>query len=653
MAMIDLLAALTGSSRDGYFGALPRLRDFRSAAAAARVAFAIQAAEELARRGEVSEHEQAERFTAILDMLGSDPESHPLLARGAAALPRRLKNAVALMIPAELRPLLDHRAAAPVSVPQTTAPAPTAITPPAGPPIPIAEGWSTVFLLSREDDQTCDRNKRLLQIHHFGSVRLDSREKLTQALGDSWDVSGCVVDRSFLTALDREGQMAFFEELARFSTFLWIRIQEEGLLLDCQTLQAVIKRSRCQHGPVDHNQLAVQKGGELSEWELGYMINARETLRTDSTARFIPEEIDDAERMVLLAAARQFASEFYADANPTISALPTRFLGGGRSGAKIALITVDRQRVPVVAKIDKKPHVLDEMDRFMTFIAPWDNELSPRVYLHGDVGVIIFGLVRGEAASRDPAPHLEDRLNLYWTQEIFEFERLQPSEEQNIIAGLRNAAAILCDLNSRRCPSPCNHRSYANPDVGHLRKLEGRNIRWDFDDGAFQARDRAMERYRRLGDAAIVHGDIQLRNILVRGDRDAHLIDYAGSGPGHPAIDLVRFELMLFVKCFKQKQHEDGCSAFQVALTLQGATAESLLRDFPLLLASSLNRICMYGCIAARDGALRAVTAHRGDRGDYLAAKYLAAWQYLIIDGFQGGLARSVISALAPAALAL
>jgi hypothetical protein len=213
-------------------------------------------------------------------------------------------------------------------------------------------------------------------------------------------------------------------------------------------------------------------------------------------------------------------------------------------------------------------------------------------------------------------------------------------------------AQILCTLNIRKCPAS-DHLSYANPDVTHITRLESRSVRWEFDESAFLARDRAIIRFNRLINMAIVHGDIQLRNILVRGERDAHLIDYAGSGPGHPAIDLVRLELMLFLKCFKQKQHEEKCSEFQKALTLRKTSVEDLKREFSVLLASSLNLVCMRGCVAARDCALKAVTVHGGDHGDYLVAKYLAAWQYLAVDGFQGGLARSVISGLADAVLAL
>ena len=44
-----------------------------------------------------------------------------------------------------------------------------------------------------------------------------------------------------------------------------------------------------------------------------------------------------------------------------------------------------------------------------------------------------------------------------------------------------------------------------------------------------------------------MHGDVHLRNILIRGESEVHLVDYAASGPGHPAVDLVRFELALYL----------------------------------------------------------------------------------------------------------
>jgi hypothetical protein len=67
-----------------------------------------------------------------------------------------------------------------------------------------------------------------------------------------------------------------------------------------------------------------------------------------------------------------------------------------------------------------------------------------------------------------------------------------------------------------------------------------------------------------------------------------------------------------------------------------------------LLSPSTVNKVRIKGCITARDQALEAVKAHDGDYKDYLAAKYLVAWQNLLMPGRQTSLTRSIINALAP-----
>ena len=53
-----------------------------------------------------------------------------------------------------------------------------------------------------------------------------------------------------------------------------------------------------------------------------------------------------------------------------------------------------------------------------------------------------------------------------------------------------------------------------------------------------------------LAEIVTVHGDVQLRNILVRDGREPHFIDYANCGPGHPCYDLVRLESAVLFYCF-------------------------------------------------------------------------------------------------------
>ena len=59
---------------------------------------------------------------------------------------------------------------------------------------------------------------------------------------------------------------------------------------------------------------------------------------------------------------------------------------------------------------------------------------------------------------------------------------------------------------------------------------------------------------------ATVHGDMNLRNVLVRDGREPFLIDYAYSGPGHPCFDLVRFESALMFQMFRMTDEDPACA---------------------------------------------------------------------------------------------
>src|SRR5208282_5022229 len=73
--------------------------------------------------------------------------------------------------------------------------------------------------------------------------------------------------------------------------------------------------------------------------------------------------------------------------------------------------------------------------------------------------------------------------------------------------------------------------------------------------------DIACKRADALSEKVIVHGDVQLRNILVRDGRDPHFIDYAYCGPGHPCYDLVRLESAVLFYCFRMNSTENELAA--------------------------------------------------------------------------------------------
>jgi Phosphotransferase enzyme family len=382
---------------------------------------------------------------------------------------------------------------------------------------------------------------------------------------------------------------------------------------------------------------------------LGEIQRACDVLRTRDGARFVPGEITEDEGLVLFAAAREHAQEIEYTGNLKVISLETKFLHGGFSGAKIAVVQVNQEGKHVVAKIDQKDHLLQEMKKFRRFIQKWDDKLQPRPFLHGPAGVILFSLVPDETNPAEPAPMLEKRLKNLWDEEIF-----GPSNHQeldfkadNLKIGLRNIARAIGQLNMQE-PITNEFLCWSNPDMKYFRELEKRHIAWNFCSQAIRARCLSKNRFSRLKECAVVHGDIHLGNILVRGDQDMHLIDYASSGPGHPAIDLVRLELALYLSCFKQLEDDSRYEVLQRRLSVDLADGTDIESSFERSLLPIVNKVCIGGCITAGDQALAAVKAHGGDHKDYLAAKYLVAWQNLLMPGSQISLTRSIINALAP-----
>jgi len=107
-------------------------------------------------------------------------------------------------------------------------------------------------------------------------------------------------------------------------------------------------------------------------------------------------------------------------------------------------------------------------------------------------------------------------------------------------------------------------------------------------------------------------------------------------------------ELALYLSCFRQLEDESRYEVLQRRLSVDLADGADLESSFERSLLPIVNKVCIGGCIAARDQALTAVKAHGGDHKDYLAAKYLVAWQNLLMPFSQISLTRSIINALAP-----
>ena len=596
---------------------------------------------------------QAHRLGTLLRGLQLRRDQLSPLAQVARGFPAHLRVTVANAIPASARLEVygpQPQALTPTAEKTTEAPSPV-VEPDRrtqGGPETGAErpAYSTVLLLSHADHQ--HGNRRLLASAGLDPVVVGTPAELGRVLATSSDVCGCAIDQSALTLLDATAQNALLETLARYSSFIAIRVHEAaGLQVSRDSVSQIIKNARQRGTLVPHNAISFQTNGTIRDAELSFYLNAAKLLQSPESASFVLGDLTPAEAHLLVATARARVRAESLDPELDSRPLTVRFLAGGRSGARLATV-VCGETPTFVAKITSKHLALDEIRRFRTFVQPWNDELRPDCHFHGDAGVILFGLVRGDGGPSLPAESLEMRLGELWDRQWMQRDPEQVAEEEMFLAkALTRVAQTLSELNKHKPGPNVDLQSFVNPPATHLDAVERGGFVWGLSDCAKRARRAAAERVRTMAGLAVVHGDVHLRNVLIRGESEVHLIDYAASGPGHPAVDLVRFELALYLGPVRQFENDVTSVAFQKALSIERATLEVLRKDFPDFFQCHINSACAAGMTEARDAALEVLQSHSGNSRDYLATKFLVAWQNLAIIGSQTGLARAVILATA------
>ena len=506
--------------------------------------------------------------------------------------------------------------------------------------------FSTVLLLAHPDRQ--DANRHLLLDANLDPVGI-TIEGLEQSLAESRDICGCVVDESVLESLAIDEQRALFVRLAAYSSFAHLRIHDASLKLQPDEIARIIKQARGLGNDVPYSAFSVQSDYVLRSSEIPAFQRPGELLRTRSGAEFILGELSHAESGLLIAATRSRIEAERLSGTVRVDSVVIRFLSGGRSGARLVTVRVNDEGRTFVAKITAKSCALDEICRFRTFIHDWDPLLDPEAYFHGDAAVILFGLVHDDHDSSAPAEPLERRLENLWNCQWMgsDEERELATQAEAIGRGLERVAQSLKNLNSKPGKASEEFPCLVHPSTQHIESLESIGFDWGLVPNAVAVRSLAASRFDTLAHAAVVHGDVHLRNVLIRGG-DVHLIDYAASGPGHPALDLVRLELSLYVGPTRHFEQEERGVEFQRAFSIERLSLENLRHEFPTFFQCYVNVVCARAMVAARDEAIAAVRAHNGGPGDYLATKYLLAWQYFGMIGSHTGLARAVINALAP-----
>ena len=111
--------------------------------------------------------------------------------------------------------------------------------------------YSTVLLLSHPDHQ--DANRKLLASTGLDPVVVETPAELERVLATSTEVCGCAIDESAPTLLNATAQNALFKTLARYSSFIAIRVQQAaGLQVSHDSASQIIKTERQLGTPVSH-----------------------------------------------------------------------------------------------------------------------------------------------------------------------------------------------------------------------------------------------------------------------------------------------------------------------------------------------------------------------------------------------------------------
>ena len=162
----------------------------------------------------------------------------------------------------------------------------------------------------------------------------------------------------------------------------------------------------------------------------------------------------------------------------------------------------------------------------------------------------------------------------------------------------------------------CQHHCSRSPgsDLRVWTAASGRWIDWSITDpqgrplDVFSFRMWVGRHTAALNRQATVHGDVHLRNILVRDDREPHFIDYAYSGPGHPCFDLVRLACAVLFRCFRPTADEcDVARLFHDVL--RGGNEDALIQSNPRLTASVGNRLAVKTLAKCRRASIRGCAA--------------------------------------------
>lgn len=225
-----------------------------------------------------------------------------------------------------------------------------------------------------------------------------------------------------------------------------------------------------------------------------------------------------------------------------------------------------------------------------------------------------------------------------------------PAKFEDLQYAITKAVEKLAALNRKPCPAN-GVRSYCWVKVEPLIELKKNSVEFAIHEGEapidiLVVAESARQQVEKLNGKAICHGDVHLRNVLLRLDREPLFIDFANSGPGHPAFDLVRLEAALLFAHFRMVESEDKMVECFHTIFTTDTNLDDLKKAHPKLLASKTSCLAIHASIESRRTALDVLKNYGGSEKDYFSMKMIVACQSLTVPGFQEGAVRAGIRAI-------
>jgi Phosphotransferase enzyme family len=506
------------------------------------------------------------------------------------------------------------------------------------------EDFKSVLLLGSAEAH--ESNIRFLATKDFSPIRVSSLTELDSFLGGA--ICGIVVDGSWWTVVPADQHESGLRRLLSFSNFIWLKIDEASLKKDvAAAFQTLCKE--CRFRDPLWNEVGFPMPSKLGAQDIQHLNAAASHLTAADRIRFHSSEITEGEATVLLGAIQKQQAGKYGLKPIQIQRVDTSVIPGGQSLAKIVIVKPQDISSPFVAKIATQDLLKDEMLRFNTFIEPWQGQLRPELYIHHGVAVIFFALIDGAEDQSKRAPTLEDRVIALGNKERNEHAN-NPAKIEDLQHAVTKAVEKLAALN-RKAYFANGVQSLCWVQVQPLVQLKKNNIEFAIHEGKtlidiLEVAESARQQVEKLNSKATCHGDVHLRNVLVRLDREPLFIDFANSGPGHPAFDLVRLEAALLYAHFRMAESEDKMVECFHAMFTTDSSLEDLKRAHPKLLASKTSCLATHASIETRRAALEVLRAYGGNEKDYFSMKMIVACQSLTIQGFQEGAVRAGIRAI-------